>query len=73
MLTQDVIAPHPSSRKDKKHPLKIAEGSQVYLDAFSALAMGEIDKSWKFIVDYTVKIYGVKKIIPLNKHNLLCF
>ena len=61
-------------RKGKKRPLKIAEDSQVYLGALSALAMGEVDKpTYKNLEEYTAKIYGAKKEIPLNKHRFLCF
>ena len=61
-------------RKGKKRPLKIAEDNQDYIVALSALAMGEVDKSTcKLLEEYTAKIYGAKKVMPLNKYGFLCF
>ncbi|KAG1693158.1 Complement component receptor 1-like protein [Nymphon striatum] len=61
-------------RKGKKRPLKIAEENDSFLDAFSALAMGEVDRSTcEALEEYTSKLYGEKKTLSLNMHRYQVF
>ncbi|KAG1673350.1 hypothetical protein GQR58_015613 [Nymphon striatum] len=60
-------------RKGKKRPLKIAEENYSFLDAFAALATGEVDRAaCEALEEYTSKLYGAKQTLPLNKHRYQC-
>lgn len=60
-------------RKGKKRPLLKLQDDR-YVDAFAALATGPVDHSTcKTILDFTAKMYGAKKTIPLNRHRFLTF
>ena len=61
-------------RKGKKRPLKIAKENDSFLDAFSALAAEQVDEATcNVLEEYTAKLYGAKKTMPLNKHRCMVF
>ncbi|KAG1673316.1 hypothetical protein GQR58_015640 [Nymphon striatum] len=61
-------------RKGKKRPMKITEENYSFLDAFAALATGEVDRATcEALEEYTSKLYGAKQTLPLNKHRYQVF
>ena len=61
-------------RKGKKRPLKIAEGNDSFLNAFTSLALDEVNTTTcQTIHQYTAELYGAKKPVLLNKHRYNVF
>lgn len=61
-------------RKGKKRPLKIAEETPSFLNAFSALATETVDEATcESLKMYTAKLYGCKKMMPLNRYRYMVF
>ena len=61
-------------RKGKKRPLMIAEGKDSFLNAFTSLALDEVNTTTcQTIYQYTAELYGARKPVPLNKHRFNVF